>query len=290
MKTSDTPDLGSYAVIREVPFVASTTGSWGLLNVLGRRQQERLREQVRAQLHVMPLEAVSFGRAGRTRIEPTAVLACMRLSSLAPPSAARFCRSLAEQGVLGYMQSKQYGPATQQLLGQVQAHLSTAPTELPLAGRVNWLLARFAGEEPQLIDWAEDQQTRWARFGRDDPFFERLPGRLVRIEGDEALVSLWNDSAEREELRTLAATDLLEIGVETSGDPLVIYDMTYIPGVRISTVVPGVQSDRATAAAAEEEARLRRFETPLPSVEQLRVEAASAAPLASDRTVQSSVG
>ena len=267
MKTSDLPDVSSYAVIREVPFVASTTGRSGLLELVGRRQQERLREQVRAELHVEPLDAVSFGRAGRTRIEPTAVLACMRLSSLTPTSAKRFCRAVTERGVLGYVASNQYRPATRQLLGHVQELLSTAPVELPLAGRVNWLLARFAGEEPQLIDWAEDQHTRWACFSRDDPQFERLPGRLVRIEGDEALVSLWNASAEREELRTLAASDVLEIGVETSGDPLVIYDMTYIPGVRVSTVVPGVHSDRATAAAVEEEARLRHFETPLPSAD-----------------------
>ena len=291
MELSQASAFGMYDSICEVPFVASTTGGSAWQAMFGRRQQERLREQVRGQLNVQPMQAVSFGRAGTTRIEPAPVVACTRLSTIAPAaSAQRFCHDLAERGVLGYIQSSAYAPATQRLRDYVQARLSSAPTDLPLAGRVNWLLCRFAEQEPQLMDWAADQQRFWECFSRDDPHFERLPGRLVRLEADEALASVWNASAKREELRSFSASEMREIGVDVSGDPFVLYDVTYVPGVRLTTVLPGVQSGRALEAAAEEEARLRRYETPLPSAEQLRARAATEVEDASERTAQSAAG
>lgn len=251
--------------ITELPFVASTTGDSALSAIFSaRRSRERLRETARAQLGVEPLGTVSFGRGGRMRIEPSFILPYSRVIGTAPGAAQNFSKDMQKYGLLMHTANSLQNV----VLAYLQANNASVGAETTLSASVNRLLGRLMVEDQRLCEFAEEQRERWQDFSRRESRFTRLPGRLVRMDGDDALLTVWNDEASREELREVERSQLEDVGVADEGDPLILYEAEYAPGVRVSTVVPGISPDHDADLAGEDD--LRKYETPLPSREDLQ--------------------
>jgi hypothetical protein len=259
-----------YDRITEVPFIASTTGD-GLLSMLfgARRAREKLRENARAQLGVKRLTVLSFGRQGRTRIEPSFLLPYVRVIGTAPAAGPRFERDMQRYGLLQFATEEQ----DPQLISQVEKFLRsrqhTASRKATLVTRVNHLLAQLTIQNRDVCALAERQREQWRQFSRAERRFRRFPGRLVRTEGDEAVLAVLNEQTSREELRAVEASQLTEVGVNAEGDPVILYETEYAPGVRVATVIPAVVLENNTARERDDEQELRQHETPLPTLAEL---------------------
>ncbi len=256
-----------YDRITELPLIASTTGDGVLAMLFGaRRAREKLREAARGQLRVKEFRDLYLGRAGRTRIEPSFLLPYVRVSGTTPAAAQMFERDMQRYGVLDFATGGQAPQLESYIADFVRSHFDSVSGGTLLSVCVNRLLARLTLEDDRFWQLAERQREQWRNFSRTEQRFTRLPGRLVRVEGSDALMSVWNEAQAREELRAVDADQLADIGVSAEGDPLMLYETEYAPGVRVSTVLPAVEPPRDAALDEQEERELRRYETPLPTV------------------------
>lgn len=258
-----------YELIFELPFVASTTGDTTRNEKSSARTWQRLREATRDRFGVPDFGTVSFGRGGRARIEPAFLVPFARVVKATPNGAGAFEEDLQKYGVLESAVSQPACKAGEYLFSRLQSNVRSGDVVRSLAYRVNYLLAQMASDNSDIRRLAEQQRNHWQSFSRAEGKFSRLPGRLVRVEGDEALLSVWNEKQGREELRALEASLLSDIGVSAEGDPLILYEAHYTPGVQVSTVVPAVMTTSSADQLQKDEQDLRRYETPLPDVEAL---------------------
>src|SRR5258706_3466272 len=237
---SSNMNLG-FQQITEVPFVASATGD-GFLSglVANRRSRERLRSHARILLGIPQLDPVSFGSRGRVSIEPLMLTLCSQLMSTAPAVAERFKHDLVKYGVLESNQENASSAMRAHVVSLLQNCLATSNEGIPLAGRVNQFLSQLTLKDESLQSFARQKRRQWCDLSREERPFTRLPGQFVRMEDGEALLAVWNESTSREELRTVDAIQLAEAGEMEEGDPLVLYEIDYIPGVRVTTVMRGI--------------------------------------------------
>jgi uncharacterized protein YjiS (DUF1127 family) len=259
-----------YERITELPFLASTTSALESL-ISARRTREKVREMARRKLGIKPICTISFGRKGRTQIVMAMLLPYTRVLGTTPSAASSFGGDLEKYGVLTCFPDDCVGALVPRVKNYLASRSNVTATNVQsLAVIVNHALAQLIASDEAVRAFAETQRDRLRRFSRVESRFMRLPGQLVRVEGDEALVSIWNEARSREELRSLDASQVSDIGVDAEGDPLVVYEAEYIPGVRVSTVVPGIRPESDTVREAEDDSELRSYETPLPSVEELQ--------------------
>lgn len=261
-----------YERIAEVPFIASTTADSLLARLVdSARGREKLRQTARAQLGITSLGQISFGRKGRAQIEAAMLLPYTRIFGTTPLAAKAFFGDLESHGVLRAFSTHQA------LASRVMTYLKESETvdvagNVSLTALVNRALARLASTNMTIRSFAESQRNLMQAFSRSHAHFLRLPGQLVRIEGDEALVSVWNEETSRDELRSLDASQVRDIGVEAEGATLIVYEMEYVPGIRISAIVPGVLADSDPARDLQIDRELDQYETPLPTAAMLRAQ------------------
>ncbi len=180
-----------------------------------------------------------------------------------------FEHDMQRYGVLDFATGGQAPQLESYIADFIRAHFDSIGGGTCLSVRVNRLLARLMLEDDRFWQLAERQREQWRAFSRTEQRFTRLPGRLVRIEGGDGLLSVWNEENAREELRAVDAAQLADVGVSAEGDPLTLYETEYAPGVRVSTVLPAVEPQREAALDEQEERELRYYETPLPTVAEL---------------------
>ena len=262
-----------YESISEVPFIASTTGEGGLGRLFDtRRSREKIRESARLKLGMPSLGSISFGRKGCARIEAAMLLPYTRIIGTTPSAATTFLGDLEKHGVVDAFTSKiALAPHVLDYLRKWKEAVGSGTGSL--AASVNRALVQLTATDEEVRAFAETQRELWQDFSRSETQLLRLPGQLVRIEGDEAVVSVWNEEASRNELRSLDAAQVRDVGVESEGDALIVYETEYIAGIRVSTVVPAVMWDQDSARDAEQDRELTEYETPLPTVDMLKAEA-----------------
>ncbi len=92
--------------------------------------------------------------------------------------------------------------------------------------------------------------------------FQRLPGQLVRVEGNEAIVVL--DTGEREELRAIDAGYLRSMGIENSGDVFIQQILQWSPDTVASVYLPALDLTASEDDRSRLEEELNAAETALP--------------------------
>jgi hypothetical protein len=108
---------------------------------------------------------------------------------------------------------------------------------------------------------------------------KRIPGRLVRIEDNEALVAVTNDKG-TEELRTVDSGYLKSFGITESGSPFVLHELSWSPDSTSFVFFPALDLELAGEDLSQLEKKLKESVQSLaaPAAEDARkVEVAQAA-------------
>jgi hypothetical protein len=92
---------------------------------------------------------------------------------------------------------------------------------------------------------------------------KRIPGRLVRIEDDEALVTVRNDKG-TEELRTVDSAYLKSFGITESGAPFVLHELSWSPDSTSFVFFPALDLELAGQDQSELEKELKESVSSLP--------------------------
>lgn len=202
---------------------------------------------------------------GRVQLENMAMLSCLETARRWNWSVAdRLSSAYREAGLDRLMRSRPY----RRTLDLTRQALDAALVEGRLHPAV--LVARTMGvlvrEHAVVREVTEQMHHIHLTVGRLMPELERHPGRLVRMEGPEALVVV--NTGDREELRRVDASYLRDFGIESSGEPFVLQELRWSPDAVASVYLPAVDiEDEPDRRELEKE--LEAAETPLPTLQPL---------------------
>ncbi len=220
---------------------------------------QKLRQELRKEFDTPDTASFhSFGRHGTTNLEPFPFLACLLTGTRWGRDRARLlARVYNDAGLDRLLHSDRFARAMHLAAQVLRAAARVTGYEVALAVETltgltaNNAEFRSVAEEMSDVNRKVDQHLREVR---------RIPGTLVRTEGDQALVVL--ETGDREELRELSAALLRATGIVDEGGRFILYEMNWSADTRSLVAFPAVDID---VVDQDLERRLAEAETPLPS-------------------------
>jgi hypothetical protein len=247
----------------ELPLLPATTFDPILSGGGSKDAVQKLRKELRKELGTDDVDTFwSFGRHGTVNLEPSPLFNCL-------VTGARWDRKRAQHLAHAYNDAgfkklihstifkKAIKIAGEKLKAIYKLGVPTAGGE-PMATIVG-VLSDLISNDVQLRAVAQQMTEINRKVDESLPEVRRYAGQLVRIDGNEALVTL--EVGDREELRMLHADLLRATGIVGEGASFVLNEMNWTPDLKSCMVMPAVDFD---VVDAERERRLSDAETPLP--------------------------
>jgi hypothetical protein len=244
-------------MILEIPIVSATAldSSLGQSSTAG---VQKARQALKQQFG--PYDAVSLGRHGTAHLTNAALLTCLTTDRRWDRVRANvLCSAYREAGLESLVASKKYQAALDLTKKSLQQAAATTKG-LGVAALVARTLSNLILGNALVREVATEMTRISTRVGERLPEESRLPGRVERFEGPEALVVI--DTGEREELRRVDAHYLQSSGIVEPGDAFMLHELRWSPDATARVYVPAVTLPAVDAAA--EKAELEAAETPLP--------------------------
>jgi hypothetical protein len=248
----------------EVPFTSATMLDSSFK--VGVQALRKYRQTLRKTLD--PGIQFSVGRAGTIQLNTVAALDCVA-------TAGRWNAGDAEQlenvyksaGLTKLVQSKKYGVALrlarEALQGEVRGRTN-------LAGQISQCVAALTVRDRVVRGVAMTMGTIMRKVDAQLYQMKRLPGRIVRFEGPEALIVV--DTGEREELRSVDGGYLKILGLQDRGAPFVLHEFKWSPDTTMSVFFPALDLEETESANLELEKRLKAAERPMPEPPEIPVD------------------
>jgi len=249
----------------EIPFVSATALDETLTSSgPGRSAIQKYRQEMRRTLD--PGKLISMGRAGTVQLTSVPALACVATASRwNMKDAHKLADAFRKAGFNQLKKSASYSRIQTWLGEAVKARVRSADTEVSKTGMMNlipgcWESLNGNPDVVRRVTCA--MHAILTKVDEELDQMRRFPGRLVRFEGESALVTI--DTGEREELRLVDGAYLRSAGICRNDAPFVLHEYRWSPDTTMSVYFPAFDLDRDEAAEAELIARLDRREKPLP--------------------------
>ena len=168
-------------------------------------------------------------------------------------------------GLTDLVQSKKYGAALNIAREGVQAQVRRSELTFSrdnCAQLISRCIAGLTITEPALRSMAESLGAIMRKVDAELEQMKRLPGRIVRHDGQEALVVV--DTGEQEELRSVHSGYLKSLGLQERGAPFVLHEFSWSPDTKMSMFIPALDLEETAFASADLENELANAEEPLP--------------------------
>jgi hypothetical protein len=249
----------------EIPFVSATALDETLTSSgPGRSAIQKYRQEMRRTLD--PGKLISMGRAGTVQLTSVPALACVATASRwNMKDAHKLADAFRKAGFNQLKKSASYC-RIQTLMGEaVKARVRGADTEgskTAMTDLIPGCWESLHGDPKVVRRVICAMHEILMKVDEELDQMKRFPGRLVRFEGDSALVTI--DTGEREELRLVDGAYLRSAGISRNGAPFVLHEYRWSPDTTMSVYFPAFDLDRDEAAEDELIARLDRREKPLP--------------------------
>lgn len=246
----------------ELPLLPATTFDPILSGGGSKDAVQKLRKELRKELGTDDVDTFwSFGRHGTVNLEPSPLFNCLVTGTHWDRKRAQhLARAYNDAGFRKLIHSASFKKAIKiagETLKALYRPASMGGGE-PMATIVG-ALSDLIANDVQLRAVAQEMTEINRKVDESLPEVRRYAGQLVRIDGDEALVTL--EIGDREELRMLHADLLRATGIVEEGASFVLNEMNWTPGLKSSMVMPAVDLD---VVDAQREQRLSDAETPLP--------------------------
>lgn len=209
----------------------------------------------------------SVGRGGTIRLASIAALDCLATAGRWDLSdARRLAEKYKAAGLDRLLQSRKYSETLKKLRELLKERtratgvLKRKPVQALVAECLTDLTSRVAEVREVTIAMGEIS----AEVDMQVKELKRIPGRLVRIEGNEALVTVKNDKG-TEELRTVDSTYLKSFGITESGSPFVLHELSWSPDSTSFVFFPALDLELAEEDLSQLEKKLRESVHSLPT-------------------------
>ncbi len=249
----------------EIPFLSATTLDDALTSSgSGKAALQKYRQEMRRKLD--PGMRISVGRGGTLQLTSVPALACVATATRwNMHDALKLVEIYKKAGFAHLTRSKDYkyvmslvGEAVKARVRSNEAKVSKTAVmemipgcweELTTEYQVVRSLTECMHDIFVKVDQEAEQMKRWA-------------GRLVRFEGENALVTV--ETGEREQLRTVDSGYLKSAGIHRNGAPFVLHEYRWSPDTTMSIFFPAFDLNYDAKAEAVLMERLNNYARPLP--------------------------
>jgi len=210
----------------------------------------------------------SLGRAGTVQLNTVAALDCVATAGRWNAGDAGQLENVYKSaGLTKLVQSKRYGIALDHAREALQGEIRSRTN---LMGQIAQCVMALAVSDPVVRGVAETMGVIMRKVDAQLQQMKRLPGRIVRYDGPEALIVV--DTGEREELRSVDAGYLKTLGLQDRGAPFVLHEFKWSPDTTMSVFFPAVDLDAAEGSETALEKRLKAAERTLPEPPKISVD------------------
>jgi hypothetical protein len=249
----------------EIPFLSATTLDDALTSSgSGKAALQKYRQEMRRKLD--PGMRISVGRGGTLQLTSVPALACIATATRwNMHDALKLVEIYKKAGFAHLTRSKDYKSVMNLISEAIKAKVKSneakaAKTtlmeiipgcwdELTTGYKVVRSLTECMHDIFVKVDQEAEQMKRWA-------------GRLVRFEGENALVTV--ETGEREQLRTVDSAYLKSAGIQRNGAPFVLHEYRWSPDTTMSLFFPAFDLNYDAKAEAALLERLNNYARPLP--------------------------
>lgn len=249
----------------EIPIVSATTLDQTLTaSGSGRAAIQKYRQQMRRNLD--PGMRISVGRAGTLQLISVAALACVATATRWNMKNARKLAGIYKKAGFGHLTRSKHYKSAMGMVGQaVRARVQNPETKAAKTALMEIIPGcweELTCEQEVVRSVTRSMHDIFVKVDREVGEMRRFPGRLVRFEGENALITI--DNGEREELRSVDGAYLKSAGICRNGAPFVLHEYRWSPDTTMSVYFPALDLDSDPATEAELAARLKGHEKPLP--------------------------
>jgi hypothetical protein len=245
----------------EIPFISATLldSSFRVGGAAIRKYRQTLRKTLD------PGIQFSIGRAGTIQLNTVAALDCVATAGRWKAGEAEHLENVYKSaGLTKLVESKKYVDALKLTREALQGEIRTRTN---LVGQISQCVAALAVSDPVVRAVAFTMGSIMQKVNAQLQQMKRLPGRIVRYEGGEALIVV--DTGEREELRSVDSNYLTSLGLQDRGAPFVLHEFKWSPDTTMSVFFPAL--DLAEGVDPKLEKRLKAAEQPLPEPSEVAV-------------------
>lgn len=247
----------------EIPLLPATAFDPILSGSGSKDAVQKLRKELRKDLGTEDSKSfLSFGRFGTVTLEPSPLFPCLMAGTHWDRKRAQHLAHVYnDAGFEKLIHSAMYKGAMKVAGARLKEELKPTAdrqAEESMARIVN-ILSELISSNSEVRALAQEMTEINRKVDACLPEVERFSGQLVRMDGNEALVTL--EIGDREELRVLHSELLRATGIVEEGASFVLHEMNWTPSLRSSMVIPAVDLDPYDQ---ELEQKLRAAETPLP--------------------------
>jgi hypothetical protein len=249
----------------EIPFISATAFDEALTSSgPGRSAMQKYRQEMRRTLDKGKL--ISMGRAGTVQLTSVPALACLATATRWNMKDARKLADVYKKaGFSKLTKSKEFNRTLTLASEAIQALVRKPGADTSKAGLTEMIPGCWESLTVQQDAVRKLTGMMSAIFDKVDGALaemKRYPGRLVRFEGENALISVKN--SDQRELRLVNSAYLRAAGISRNGMPLMVHEYHWSPDTTMTVYFPAIDLDHDPVAEVELMAHLKSLEQPLP--------------------------
>lgn len=248
----------------EVPFISATILD-DVLSVSKKSAIPKYRQTLRKIL--APPQPISLGRKGTVYLDSMATMSCLAVAGRwSMDEALKLAGKYQKTGFSQIAVTPEYRQAQTLLEEAVKANVQQ---DTDMGGdHITRVIARswekLAAQDDGVRRLAVSLRDMFATVTEEVLQMNRVPGRLVRFEGPDALISLDTAEQDADNLRLVPGDYLRAMGTGRNGDVFVLHEYRWSPDTTMSMYFPAVDFDYNPAELVALMARMKAHEKPLP--------------------------
>lgn len=251
----------------ELPLLPATTFDPILSGGGSKDAVQKLRKELRKELGTNDIGSFwSFGRYGTVNLEPSPLFSCLVTGARWNRERAQYlAQAYNDAGLEKLLHSPIFRKAIKVAGEKLKSVFKVTATAAggEQTAMVVGVLSDLIANDGDLRSFAQQMTEINRKVDENLPEVRRHSGQLVRIDGNEALVTL--EVGDREELRTFHADLFRATGLVGEGSSFVLHEMNWTADLQSRIAIPAVDID---VFDGERERRLSDAETPLPRPEE----------------------
>jgi hypothetical protein len=256
------PAMSAYC---EIPFLSATALDATLTSSgSGKAALQKYRQEMRRRLD--PGMRISVGKAGTLQLTSVPALACVATATRwNMHDALKLVEIYKKAGFAQLTKTKDY-KYVMGLVGEaVKARVRSSeakPEGTAVMEVIPGCWEELTTEHKEVRSLTECMHDIFVKVDQETQQMKRWAGRLVRFEGENALVTV--ETGERERLRTVDSAYLKAAGIGRNGAPFVLHEYRWSSDTTLSIFFPAFDLNYDAKAEAALLERLNNYARPLP--------------------------
>jgi hypothetical protein len=248
----------------EIPFLSATALDDALTSSgSGKAALQKYRQEMRRKLD--PGMRISVGRGGTLQLTSVPALACIATATRwNMHDALKLVEIYKKAGFAHLTRSKDYKCVMNLVSEAIKARVKSNEAKVAKTTVMEIIPGcwdELTTEYKVVRSLTECMHDIFVKVDQETEQMKRWAGRLVRFEGENALVTV--ETGEREQLRTVDSAYLKAAGIQRNGAPFVLHEYRWSPDTTMSLFFPAFDLNYDAKAEAALLQRLNNYARPL---------------------------